>query len=454
METAESASYEFPGHAIGAVAPRRMMNTSLGHSLSFYASPNAPFPLSFHQHAPANYSFGHPIHQHHHHPHSHQHQVQHHHQTGYPHYFVPGQQSLNSQPVRLPSEPPSTQPIPDIRPAKNAVNRLTKDVLAKNDPRSGSQQPSDQQPTTGEKSQQESPCPNEIEFSTEVDILMKAIQSKASAHSGGVQLLPPLQQLTHGGNQAFSHSYSIPPSSSPRCTTKVDDQPSRTGKKRKYACTLPYCGKSFAQKTHLDIHMRAHTGDKPFVCREPSCGQRFSQLGNLKTHQRRHTGEKPFSCEICHKRFAQRGNVRAHKIIHQHAKPFTCLLDDCGKQFTQLGNLKSHQNKFHATTLKNLTFKFSQMTNADSMSSHDLKLWEYFATLYKNSNKGIKGRGKDRRISPASKSVTRPDVYRRLQAIGNNDEKMRRASYGDTSTLNEGSSSDEEDVEPYFIDRQ
>jgi len=32
----------------------------------------------------------------------------------------------------------------------------------------------------------------------------------------------------------------------------------------------------------------------------------------------------------------------------------------------------------------------------------DKELWEYFASLYKNSNKGIKGRGKDRRISAAT----------------------------------------------------
>ncbi len=32
------------------------------------------------------------------------------------------------------------------------------------------------------------------------------------------------------------------------------------------------------------------------------------------------------------------------------------------------------------------------------MSEGDRELWEYFSTLYKNSNKGIKGRGKDRRI--------------------------------------------------------
>lgn len=33
----------------------------------------------------------------------------------------------------------------------------------------------------------------------------------------------------------------------------------------------------------------------------------------------------------------------------------------------------------------------------------DKELWEYFATLYKNSNKGIKGRGKDRRIFATSR---------------------------------------------------
>ena len=34
------------------------------------------------------------------------------------------------------------------------------------------------------------------------------------------------------------------------------------------------------------------------------------------------------------------------------------------------------------------------------MTESDKELWEYFSTLYKNSNKGIKGRGKDRRIRP------------------------------------------------------
>ena len=46
------------------------------------------------------------------------------------------------------------------------------------------------------------------------------------------------------------------------------------------------------------------------------------------------------------------------------------------------------------------------------VSAVDRELWEYFSTLYKNSNKGIKGRGKDRRISTAPRdreSIKRED---------------------------------------------
>lgn len=60
---------------------------------------------------------------------------------------------------------------------------------------------------------------------------------------------------------------------------------------------------------------------------------------------------------------------------------------------------QSHQNRFHASTLGDLNFRFTSMQEGDTVSATDKELWEYFATLYKHSNKGIKGRGKDRRIS-------------------------------------------------------
>jgi len=43
------------------------------------------------------------------------------------------------------------------------------------------------------------------------------------------------------------------------------------------------------------------------------------------------------------------------------------------------------------------------MQEGDAVSAADKDLWEYFSTLYKNSNKGIKGRGKDRKISATFK---------------------------------------------------
>lgn len=56
---------------------------------------------------------------------------------------------------------------------------------------------------------------------------------------------------------------------------------------------------------------------------------------------------------------------------------------------------QSHQNKFHAATLQDLTRRFaSLMENGEAMSADEQELWSYLAKLYEYSNKGIKGRGK------------------------------------------------------------
>ena len=69
-----------------------------------------------------------------------------------------------------------------------------------------------------------------------------------------------------------------------------------------------------------------------------------------------------------------------------------------GKAFTQLGNLKAHMNKFHKETLARLSEQFAHGAPQVGESDEERQLREYFTDLYKNSNKGIKGRGKGRKV--------------------------------------------------------
>lgn len=164
---------------------------------------------------------------------------------------------------------------------------------------------------------------------------------------------------------------------------------------------------AFSQATHLEVHVRSHIGYKPFVC--DYCGKRFTQGGNLRTHERLHTGEKPYSCDICDKKFSRKGNLAAHLVTHQKLKPFVCKLENCNKTFTQLGNMKAHQNRFHKETLNALTAKLAEMNPSENIPLEERQLLEYFASIYKNSNRGIKGRGKG--VGTKKSTISSPENH-------------------------------------------